>query len=70
MTARKPQKTSDDEVQNQILQAVHAAMSETALVSDPVDDQPLAETKPAAVDTKIELDRTELYLKGPTAFTA
>ncbi len=77
MAPRHPQDVSDDAAQNETLRAVHDALNAT----DPAEAQPLAATEqetpppqdaeePAAADTQVEPDRTELYFRGPTAFTA
>lgn len=81
MTPRQPQENADEEVQNEILQAVHEALDDPAQVKTLADDQLLAATQqdapllqevkePAAADARVEIDRIEMYLKGPTAFTA
>jgi hypothetical protein len=77
MTPRQPKETSSDEVRTEIRQAVHEALTDTPPVGSPTDDHLLAQLKqstaikePGTVDTTVEIDRTELYLRGPTAFTA
>jgi PHD/YefM family antitoxin component YafN of YafNO toxin-antitoxin module len=75
MTSRKPPERPDD-VQSEILQAVHDARNDLAPMKDTVEDQPVAETQNAAPrvvkadDVEVEIDRMEAYLRGPTAFTA
>ncbi len=76
MTPRKPPVTPDDDVQSEILQAVHDALNDPTPLNDPVEDQPVAETQNAAPrlvkadEVEVEIDRMEAYLRGPTAFTA
>ena len=69
MTPRKPPEHPDDEMQDEILQAVHDALNDFAALSDPAAEQPLAGTQHAE-DVAVEIDRIEAYLRGPTAFTA
>ena len=76
MAPRQPPESPDDDKQIELLDAVHRALDDAVPVIDPVEDQPLAETQPdlpepEIVDkTKVEIDRIEAYMKGPTAFTA
>jgi hypothetical protein len=82
MTPRLPPENPDDNVQSELLQAVHTALNDLASTNDPaptndpVEEQPLAETRqdvrPALSpdETEVEIDRFEAYLRGPTAFTA
>ncbi len=75
MTPRKPPENPDD-MQSEILQAVHDALNDLTPLNDPAEDQPAAETQNAAPhtakaeDVEVEIDRIEAYLRGPTAFTA
>jgi hypothetical protein len=76
MTSRKPPERPDDDVQSEILQAVHDALNDLAPLKDPAEDQPAAETQNPvphlvkADEVEVEIDRMEAYLRGPTAFTA
>ena len=79
MTPRQPQENADD-IEHRIEQAVHEALAESVPEKSP-EEQLRTELKqgvsslpevrePGAVDTTVELDRFEMYLRGPTAFTA
>jgi hypothetical protein len=76
MTPRQTDETSEDDVQNQILQAIHEALNdssedETPLARMPQQaGSPQAHEQAGAADTRVELDRAEAYLRGPTAFSA
>ena len=81
MAPRQPPESPDDDKHSELLDAVHRALDDAVPMTDPVEDQPLAETQPdlpepelpepEIVDkTKVEIDRIEAYMKGPTAFTA
>jgi hypothetical protein len=75
MTPRQTDETSEDDVQNQILQAIHEALNdssedETPLARMPQAGSPQAHEQAGAADTRVELDRAEAYLRGPTAFSA
>jgi hypothetical protein len=76
MTPRLPPENPDDDEQSELLRAVHKALNDLAPINDPVEEQPLAETrqdvKPSLSpdETEVEIDRIEAYLRGPTAFTA
>jgi hypothetical protein len=76
MTPRQPPENPDDDEQSELLRAVHKALNDLAPINDPVEEQPLAETrqdvKPSLSpdETEVEIDRIEAYLRGPTAFTA
>ena len=72
MTPRKPPESPDDDMQSEILQAVHNALNDIAPVNTPAKDQPAAEADQAkpSDETEVEIDRIEAYLRGPTAFTA
>jgi hypothetical protein len=72
MTPRQPPESPDDDMQSELLQAVHNALNDITPVNDPVEDQPDSETQRAkpSDETEVEIDRIEAYLRGPTAFTA
>ncbi|QRM30717.1 hypothetical protein [Microvirga sp. VF16] len=76
MTPHLPPESPDDDVQSELLQAVHKALNDLTPINDPVEEQPLTETQqdvqPSASpdETEVEIDRIEAYLRGPTAFTA
>jgi hypothetical protein len=76
MAPRKPLENPDDDMQSEILQAVHDALNDLAPLSDPVEEQPVPAARQAAPhalkaeDVEVEVDRIEAYLRGPTAFTA
>jgi hypothetical protein len=76
MSPRLPPESPDDDEQSELLQAVHNALNELAPLTDPADDQPIAEAQQdvppleAPDETEVEIDRIEAYLRGPTAFTA
>jgi hypothetical protein len=72
MTPRQPPENPDDDVQSELLQAVHEALNDLAPINDPVEEQPLTETQQDVPpgETEVEIDRIEAYLRGPTAFTA
>ncbi len=71
MTPRQPPESPDD-MQSEILQAVHNALNDITPVHDPANELPARETQPAkpSDETEVEIDRIEAYLRGPTAFTA
>ena len=76
MSPRLPPESPDDDEQSELLQAVHNALNDLAPLTDPTDEQPLADAlhgaQPLEVpdETEVEIDRIEAYLRGPTAFTA
>jgi hypothetical protein len=72
MTPRQPPESPDDDMQSELLQAVHNALNDIKPVNDPVGQQPGAGPRQAAPadETEVEIDRIEAYLRGPTAFTA
>ncbi|MCG7391838.1 hypothetical protein MHY87_02825 [Microvirga sp. ACRRW] len=72
MCARSPEESSEEKVQTKILQAIHDALDDTQSPAEPQHkDVPVSQTpQEKLLDTKVELDRVELYLKGPTVFTA
>lgn len=76
MSPRLPPESPDDDAQSELLQAVHSALNDFAPLTDPAEEQPLAETQPDAQlspspdETQVDIDRVEAYMRGPTAFTA
>jgi hypothetical protein len=76
MTPRQPPESPDDDVQSELLQAVHNALNDITPINDPSDVLPVIERQqdvPAAAaadENEVEIDRIEAYLRGPTAFTA
>ncbi|MBA1158425.1 hypothetical protein [Microvirga mediterraneensis] len=76
MSPRLPPESPDDDGQSELLQSVHDALNDLAPLTDPTEEQPLAETQPGAPastspdETQVEIDRVEAYMRGPTAFTA
>jgi hypothetical protein len=73
MIPHQPHEAPEQAMQDEVLQAVHDALSETAPSTSSESVKPVAETSsPALLSSKEaeELDRVEAYLKGPTAFTA
>jgi hypothetical protein len=76
MMPRQPEEPSKEDVQDETRQAIPEALDDAAAANDQhsADMQrhvPLQEVKEEnAADTKAEVDRTELYMRGPTAFTA
>lgn len=71
MSPRNPEESTEEDVQNKVLQAVHDGINdgEAAPVVSVQQDAsaPEADQDPG---TKVERDRVEIYLKGPTAFAA
>lgn len=71
MTPRNPDENSEEHMQKQVLQAIHDALNlETAADPAPQGAPALSASQEVTPETKVELDRVEIYLKGPTAFTA
>ena len=70
---RNPQDSPEENAQNNVLQPFHDALGseKPELIGPRRHDAPVFQTEPErALDTKVELDRLEAYLKGPTVFTA
>lgn len=66
MTIHEPKPSSDEDAQK-----TQTIVSREAMVTSPQTiDAPSEAEQPIEENTKVELDRTELYLKGPTAFSA
>ncbi|WP_262029458.1 hypothetical protein [Microvirga sp. Mcv34] len=80
MSPRLPPESPDDDGQSEFLQTVHDAANDLAPLTDPAEEQPLAETQPdtqpdtqpntSPDETQVDIDRVEAYMRGPTAFTA
>jgi hypothetical protein len=78
MAPRPPPENPGDDVEESLLQAVHTALNDAVIVNAPSDDEAPAETEddvPLPEETlddptRVEADRIEAYLRGPTAFTA
>jgi len=71
MTPRNPEESREKAEQDEILRAVHQAPNEaTSTQGEPLQhDAPVLAVQPEG-GSKAELDRVELYLQGPTVFTA
>lgn len=72
MTPRNPGASPEETAQEEILQAVHEALTDEASIQAVQAEQAAlapSDTK-MEPDTKVELDRIETYLKGPTVFSA
>ncbi|KLK93749.1 hypothetical protein AA309_06890 [Microvirga vignae] len=73
MTPRNPEESPEETTQDEVLQAINEVLShdtEAPVVSVP-ENTPVLNAQPKETpDTKVELDRIELYLRGPTAFSA
>ena len=65
MTPRPPQPDSEEEAQPVQREGLSQAAPEGA--NRPAQDAPASQ---AAPDTTVEIDRAELYFRGPTAFSA
>ena len=65
MTPRSPQPGSEEEAQPKRRKRSPKA----APASQPPQDRPTPDSQ-AAPDTTVEVDRAELYRRGPTAFSA
>lgn len=73
MTPRNPEESLDETVPDKALRAIHEACNdESSAQGEPVrqDAPALAVRQEETRDTAIEPDRVELYLKGPTVFSA
>jgi hypothetical protein len=73
MNPRKPGNGPQEDVQNEVPQAIHEAPDDCKHAPshpDPVNLAPLKAQQEEALKTQIERDRVEIYLKGPTVFTA
>ncbi|SCZ08868.1 hypothetical protein [Microvirga guangxiensis] len=70
MNARNPEDSPEEDVRKKGLRIVNDEMRGPSLPQHqgaPVVPQACQDKAP---DTKVELDRVEIYLKGPTVFTA
>lgn len=73
MAPRNPKEKHQEDVQKEAPQAIDNTFNNTPEAPvDPVQHSvPLVDPQQEeALDTRVELDRLEIYLKGPTAFTA
>ncbi len=79
MIPRQPPEASEDDMQQEVLQAVHNALSEAepANLAEETQNDPDLQSNIASLqvasetqDTEVEIDRAEIYRRGPTAFTA
>lgn len=73
MTPRNPEDSPEETTQDKVLQATNEALVEkTDVPAEPAQQNtPVLEAPQKAVpDTKVELDRIETYLRGPTVFSA
>lgn len=73
MTARNPEESPDEPKRDKVLQAIDEAPNDHAEEpAEPVRQEIPALDAPqdAVLDTKGELDRVALYLRGPTVFSA
>jgi hypothetical protein len=72
MTPRQPPESPDDDMQSALLQAVHTALNDSAILNDPAHERPATEAPQdvARVQIADECDPVEAYLRGPTVFTA
>lgn len=73
MNPRKPGNGPREDVQNEVPQAIHEALDDGKHAPshpEPVNLAPLKARQEETLNTQIEPDRVEVYLKGPTVFTA
>ncbi len=72
MCARSPEDSREEDMQNKMLHPSHDGLNKEARGLAAPEHRPsvLPARQDEAPDTKVELDRVELYLKGPTVFTA
>ncbi|PVE22571.1 hypothetical protein DC522_20420 [Microvirga sp. KLBC 81] len=73
MTPRNPDESPEEKKQDKALQTIREVLNhdtEAPVVSVP-ESTPVLNVQPEETpDTKVELDRVELYLRGPTVFSA
>ena len=71
MVSHQPPKNAHD-LQSEILQTVHDTLNDTAPAEQqrPAPPAQDAQSPQASHETAVELDRSEVYLRGPTAFSA
>jgi hypothetical protein len=78
MTPRKPPESPEVDGQSALPPEVHNALNDITPANGPADEPSATENKQGAprlvkqdeIDTEVEIDRIEAYLRGPTAFTA
>lgn len=73
MSPRSPEESTEEDLQNKVLQAIQDAINEDKNTPVAPVEQDVAAPDTGAdqkLDTKVELDRVETYLKGPTVFAA
>lgn len=73
MAPRNPKESLERTEQDEVLHPVHEALKdETSAPGKPLQhDAPVLAARPEETSkADVELDRVELYLKGPTVFTA
>ncbi|WP_243371281.1 hypothetical protein [Microvirga solisilvae] len=72
MTPRNPDASTEETVQEELLQAVHEALTDEASLhaAQAEQDASVPSVTKTEPDTRVELDRVETYLKGPTVFSA
>ncbi|WP_201838923.1 hypothetical protein [Microvirga zambiensis] len=78
MAPRPPPETPNDESQDTLLLAVHTALNDAVVVNAQTDEEAPADTQDEVPPpeeeledpTRVEADRIEAYLRGPTAFSA
>jgi len=78
MAPRPPPENPGDDVEESPHQAVHAARNDAVIVNAQADDETPAEAgdevplpeEDREDPTRVEADRIEAYLRGPTAFSA
>jgi hypothetical protein len=73
MNSRKPKNGSEEDVQNKVPQAIHESLNDDTHAPshpEPVNLAPLKAQQEETLKTRVERDRVESYLKGPTVFTA
>jgi len=73
MASRNPDESPEEDERNKALQSVHAALpiDENAPAAPGQQSAPVLEASQGErLDAKPELDRVEIYLRGPTVFTA
>ena len=73
MNPHKPRNGPQKDGQNKVLQPVHEALDNGKHAPshpEPMSLPPLKAQQEETLNTQIEPDRVESYLKGPTVFTA
>jgi hypothetical protein len=70
MTPRNPDERPEEDPRDKDPQAVHDEHAHASGEQTSPSASDLASSLEEAPETKVEIDRLALYLKGPTAFTA